>query len=391
MVTTRAENAGKRPGLVDKPSSTRRTPDEVAKERQEKEKQKAAAQATKDAKVKRVEQATASAEVEDTAYATPAAPRMEKKRKAATLQRTTSFADLSQYNAVDKDLAPAISPPPPFTRNEAKTKTKPLPKAAAVAGTKAKPVVRSPPLITVGYAGGDIVAPAAKRSKSAGDTTSVNTTAFPADDNGKLTVSLGTKPKATPGVRTRPPPKTSQPDVDVEMAPPVISKPVLLVPSAAGRPPKGRTSGNSAGPTAAHNAPRNASATGRAHRKTTEATTDVESDFPAPKIRREESQRDSVTEESSVTEDDSQAYIPPPNQPDSDTESSSEPQATLPKKTTVKAGGSKTQRQKSNPQTTTEANKQKSTSQRNSGNQDQPGSKKGKGRAVPQEDSEIEI
>ncbi|KAF7971582.1 hypothetical protein HWV62_20744 [Athelia sp. TMB] len=128
MVTTRAENAGKRPGLVDKPSSTRRTPDEVAKERQEKEKQKAAAQATKDAKVKRVEQATASAEAEDTAYATPAAPRMEKKRKAATLQRTASFADLSQYNAVDKDLAHAI---PPGTDEKRHSHTAPHPRRKA--------------------------------------------------------------------------------------------------------------------------------------------------------------------------------------------------------------------------------------------------------------------
>ncbi|KZP33815.1 hypothetical protein FIBSPDRAFT_942932 [Athelia psychrophila] len=135
MVETRADNAAKRPGLIDvQVKATRRSSAQVAEaalaKQQLKDQRAAVKDAVRAAQAERLQDVTASASAEDAAYATPAPLRGKRK---APLTRTESV-DLEALfmQEVDEMDRPMQPPPQPATR---RAKQKPATTGASMGVT----------------------------------------------------------------------------------------------------------------------------------------------------------------------------------------------------------------------------------------------------------------
>ncbi|KII89353.1 hypothetical protein PLICRDRAFT_29641 [Plicaturopsis crispa FD-325 SS-3] len=91
MVSTRAENASKTPGVISKPR-TRRTSEQVAAEKAEKKAKEAVAQAERDANVKRIADLKEQLRQEEAKITTPILERVTPKRKQRAAKVTQSAA-----------------------------------------------------------------------------------------------------------------------------------------------------------------------------------------------------------------------------------------------------------------------------------------------------------
>ncbi|KAF7967083.1 hypothetical protein HWV62_35925 [Athelia sp. TMB] len=139
MVTTRADNANKHPGLV-VANPPRRTPQEAAQERLAKQEKKDASLAAKAAKAQRLQSLTEEASTKDASYSTPPATN-GKKRKGHPLTRTESV-NLEDMFAMEADQMDDTMPPPPPPGIQSKRKPSKADKNTP-SQTDAAPVKRS--------------------------------------------------------------------------------------------------------------------------------------------------------------------------------------------------------------------------------------------------------
>lgn len=127
-VDTRASNATKRPGLIQKSgTTTRRSSEDVAKEKQDKarakEEKKQAKVNLELAKARRLEEVTLNATLEDAAYSTPVPQRVATERKSSrnVLKRTEST--MSIFEDAHDVMDDMMSMPPPSSLPNLKRKS----------------------------------------------------------------------------------------------------------------------------------------------------------------------------------------------------------------------------------------------------------------------------
>ncbi|KZP09752.1 hypothetical protein FIBSPDRAFT_963702 [Athelia psychrophila] len=227
MPITRASNADKHPGLaVTADVKPRRSSQQVAADREAKEREKEAKKTAKlyaeVVKGERLNKVTTNVTAEDASYATPVAPRASSKRKARPLQRTESVLDLQpERNAPTSMTMPP--PPLPASKPVKQVKKQDTSAKAASAGTKSKsaPAGAKASTLPVEVAGSSAPAkPEVQPGEGAGATAPTKPKKCRADNAGPAPAkasdeTVKSRPKPVMILRPTAPSLTD----DVEMAP----------------------------------------------------------------------------------------------------------------------------------------------------------------------------